>query len=127
MKARGGAKNFEMRRTLDDLSPLEQKLCRTFAARVRERCGPHVQELRVFGSRARGGSHRNSDLDVWVLLDEAPRERCDELTDLATDLTLECGLPFAVAPLIMAQEHYQHLRDRERLIVTELERDGIPL
>jgi len=116
-----------MSRTLADLSPLEQELCRTFAARARACCGKHLQDVRVFGSRARGAARRDSDLDVWVLLDEAPRERCDEITDLATDLTLERGLPFAVAPLIMSQRRYQELRDRERLIVTELERDGIPL
>jgi hypothetical protein len=48
----------------------ERTLLAAFAAAVRQRFGSRVRALQVFGSRARGDSHADSDIDVFVASDK---------------------------------------------------------
>jgi predicted nucleotidyltransferase len=109
------------------LSPLEQEAAMEFARRTRDTFGHRAKELRIFGSRARGEAREDSDLDIWVLLDEAPTVDRDAVSDLAYDLYLEMDLPFIISPRIMSAGQYGKLRSLERLLPKEIERDGIPL
>ena len=53
---------------LAELTPLENRLLAEFAARVRALTGTRLERIAVFGSRIRGGSRADSDLDVAVFL-----------------------------------------------------------
>lgn len=57
-----------------------------FAAGLRERFGPRLLAIRLFGSYARGEAHEESDVDCLVLLDRADRDDDCAVTDLAADL-----------------------------------------
>ena len=45
-----------------------------FLAGVRERFGPRVAEIRLFGSYARGDATADSDVDCLVLLDQVDQD-----------------------------------------------------
>ncbi len=53
---------------LAQLTPLENALLVDFAGRVRSLAGARFERIAVFGSRARGGSGADSDLDAAVFL-----------------------------------------------------------
>jgi len=53
---------------LAQLTPLENALLADFSGRVRALAGARLARIAVFGSRARGGSRPDSDLDVAVFL-----------------------------------------------------------
>lgn len=53
---------------LAQLTPLENSLLADFAGRVRALAGPRLARVVVFGSRIRGGSRSDSDLDVAVFV-----------------------------------------------------------
>ena len=53
---------------LPQLTPLENALLADFAGRVRALAGGRFERIAVFGSRARGGSDADSDLDAAVFL-----------------------------------------------------------
>ena len=53
---------------LAQLTPLENALLADFAGRVRALAGERFERIAVFGSRARGGSSADSDLDAAVFL-----------------------------------------------------------
>lgn len=113
-------------RTLERLSPQERRLAEEFARRVRRRFGDRLLEMRVFGSRARGEAHEESDLDIWVLLDRAGWDELKQVSGIATDFVLEQELP-VIAPLVMGRDQYERLVSLERLLTREIARDGIPL
>ncbi|HVR29051.1 MAG TPA: nucleotidyltransferase domain-containing protein, partial [Thermoanaerobaculia bacterium] len=50
------------------VSPLLARALSELAAKLRERFGAAVVDLRLFGSVARGESHEGSDVDVAVVL-----------------------------------------------------------
>jgi antitoxin ChpS len=87
--------------------------------RVAERFGDRAK-LVLFGSRARGEGHEESDLDVLVWLDGASRAERREVIDLAFDVEQAFGL--AVSPLV---------RDPSTplgaALAAEIARDGVPL
>jgi len=113
--------------TLDALSPLEEKAARDFSLRVREKFGPRVVDMRIFGSRARRDAREESDMDIWVLLDVASLEDRGAVSDIAVDVHLEMVLSFFISPRVMSVEQFEKLRSLERLLPEEIERDGIPL
>ncbi len=53
---------------LAQLTPLENALLAEFSERVRALAGARLERIVVFGSRARGGSRADSDLDVAVFV-----------------------------------------------------------
>lgn len=71
------------------LSTQEQKAVDEFKRRVISALGPQVLSFTLFGSRARGEGHEESDLDILVLLRQQNRQAHDMVIDLASDLYLE--------------------------------------
>ena len=81
-----------------------------FARRVRDRFGPRVREVVLYGSQARGDQGDDSDIDVF---------------DLAADVSLEHDVTLqAFAPL--PAEHEFLVRNECR-IVLDIAAEGIAL
>ncbi|RLF88086.1 nucleotidyltransferase domain-containing protein [Thermococci archaeon] len=59
---------------------------------IRRAFGDRVKEIIVFGSRARGDSTPESDLDVLVVVDEIRSTDWDTVGKLSAELTLRLGI-----------------------------------
>ena len=72
----------------------------------------------LFGSRARGTASAASDVDVALLMTDAPKTLDDLQLDVAADLERELGLPIDVVVLNRAPSDLIHrvLRDGELLV-----------
>ncbi|EEB73259.1 nucleotidyltransferase family protein [Thermococcus sp. AM4] len=64
----------------------------TVGKKVKEAFGDRVEEVVIFGSRARGDAKPESDLDVLVVLDKIEPEDWDRAGELSAGLTLELGI-----------------------------------
>jgi predicted nucleotidyltransferase len=92
---------------------------------VRERFGARVHELQLFGSRARGQGDEDSDLDVLVVIEDVISTEARDVAHFCGDLLTEHDV--IVAPLVLSTARFAELRQRERLIAREIERDGVQL
>jgi len=82
-------------------------------------------DLRLFGSKARGDSHSESDIDVLVVL-----ENCDWATEKAVyDLCLDVGFDHHVfiAPLLYSRADYESSLTRATDIYESVAREGVPV
>lgn len=98
-----------------------------FGQLVRERLGPQLVEVRVFGSRARGDYGPESDLDVFVMVDGDEGACLRPVVAAATEVMREQELPYSIAPLVMSRAHFQELRRRELRIARDIVEEGVPL
>jgi predicted nucleotidyltransferase len=107
------------------LTAAERRAVDAFCARVRVRFGARVHLLTLFGSRARGDAHPESDIDLCVVVDGLTWQERREVWAIAGDILSEHDV--LVSALPMSTEHMNHLRARERAIAEDIAKDGIPL
>ena len=107
------------------LGQSERQALLELAAWLRSRFGPRLADLRLFGSRARGEGHEESDVDVLVAVD-------DLTSDERMAIWFESGhlqerFEVTVSTFTLPTERWRQLVSQGRLIAREIERDGIPL
>lgn len=107
------------------LSASEVAAIREFVAAARAMLGPELEELRLFGSRARGEGHRHSDIDLALVVSPAGRAQRHRIYDLAFDVGLRHGVE--LAPLVIEAARLRELAAQERLIARDIAAEGIPL
>lgn len=92
---------------------------------LRALLGDRLVRLVLFGSRARGDYRSDSDMDVaMVVRDLAPALK-KGILDLIAELELKHDTPLSV--LVLSEDQFNHLKQRERRIALDIEREGIPL
>jgi predicted nucleotidyltransferase len=105
--------------------PRVRRALAELAAALRQRWGDELVALRLFGSRARGQADAASDVDVAVVLERAGwAEKC-AVIDLAADVGLAHDL--LLSPTVFDRETYERWRRQARPLVSDIEREGIPL
>ena len=117
-----------IRRKLEDanwLSSIEREAVLRFKEMVSVLAGMHVDQIILFGSRARGEGHEESDLDLAVILAEEEGSHWRRIVDVATELTLDYEYRIRVSPLILSRAKLLNLWERERAIAEAIITEGI--
>ena len=73
--------------------PCDDPVLKQFRAALDEMYGERIERVVLFGSRARGDAHEDSDYDVAVFLRDMTDRfaEMDRLADLGTDILNETG------------------------------------
>jgi uncharacterized protein len=103
--------------------PSDDPILRHIRTSVRAIYGDRIERLVLFGSRARGDAHADSDYDIAVFLEDLT-DRWREfrrLADLRTEILAETGAFLEARPFRAGS-----YRDRPPLL-HEIRRDGVDL
>lgn len=84
-----------------------------------------VEELYLYGSRARGDHRPDSDYDVFVVLRESTRDTIDTLYDAVVEAVCESGS--LVSLKIVSREQFRRLVAEGNPLVANVLQDGVPL
>ncbi|MFQ6079813.1 MAG: nucleotidyltransferase domain-containing protein, partial [Thermodesulfobacteriota bacterium] len=71
-----------MKKRPDYLSEAERKAIESFVKELRRKLGEEILSIRLFGSRVRGDFHRDSDIDVFILV----KKRTLDIEDMITEI-----------------------------------------
>lgn len=107
------------------LSSLERGALRAFADALRERFGPRLTKLAVFGSRARADEDEDSDIDIVVVIDAATEAEHEAVIATAAALRRHGGGYTRLSPLVLSTAEHAELVGSGRRIARDIEREGI--
>lgn len=96
-----------------------------FRQLLEQRFGPRLLGLTLFGSHARGEAGPDSDVDVLVLVDELSGAERRAIYELGGEVYVQTMV--AIAPLAMTQYEHEEMIRLERLLVQDIEREGVAL
>jgi predicted nucleotidyltransferase len=102
--------------------PADLSLPREYKRRVETAFGNRVAKMVLFGSRARGDEHEESDWDIAVFFrDEPTTQDRYRLVDLGTDVLFDTGQ--VIQPVTLALRR----QDEESYLLMAVRADGIAL
>ncbi|MEA3460067.1 MAG: nucleotidyltransferase domain-containing protein [Chloroflexota bacterium] len=78
-----------MNESLSQLHPNERSALKTFVARLGAQLTTPVREVWLFGSKARGDSEPDSDVDVLVILQDVDTRQVDAVHLIGARVSLE--------------------------------------
>jgi len=106
----------------------ERRVVERFASRLKDELGNDLRGLWLYGSRARGAAHPESDVDLLVIADGGR----DRYGRIAGDLSEEAAIaegesPFNYSVHVHDPEWLQDRRAIESFFIQEVDRDKIVL
>ncbi|MBI4771486.1 MAG: nucleotidyltransferase domain-containing protein [Chloroflexi bacterium] len=97
-----------------------------FVARLQAELGNRVQQVILYGSRARNEGDAESDADVLVVLDTVDRTADDTIVEAAFQVTMKYD-SVVLSPVAWSLARYEQNRTDRLLFFRNLEQDGIEL
>ena len=107
------------------LPPTTSAAVAEFSARVRACFGPRLAHLVLFGSHARGEAREDSDVDLLIVIDDLTGVDAHEIDVIVGDILTSTDV--LLSPLLLSAARLAELRSRERRLVAEIDREGIPV
>lgn len=109
----------------DNLTRRERAAIQAFLHRLHQVYSQVVQRTMLFGSKARGDSGPDSDIDILIIVDDESWPLRDAISTIAARVSLEYGV--LIGPRVIGQERWQRMV-RERFSLCEnVDRESIPL
>ena len=107
------------------LEESERAAILAFSESVHDFLGADLCHLWLFGSKARGDSHRHSDLDLLIVLRHLDPERRGVIRRLGARVSLDHDT--LINTHIYEKERWDYLAHYQDTLWREIERDGISL
>lgn len=106
------------------LQPNEQQAVSRFLDLLHQQLRDRVQQVVLFGSKARGDSSAWSDIDVLIVVDQEDWRLSHAIGDLAADVSLECDV--LLGPRVIGQERWERMKQRGFGLYQNVAAEGIP-
>lgn len=106
-----------------NLSSEEDKALRDFKHRLKSRCGDELIAIKLFGSRARGDVHSESDIDLLVVFERRTGRLEDLLVEVICDILNIHGIYFEVVSY--SRQEYEQSKRQQWPFVLNLEKEAV--
>lgn len=106
---------------LGRLPEADQRDIKTFRDALRAEFGQRLRDIRLFGSKARGEWHEESDIDVLVLIDGCSWSDRDWVLRAASSISL------GIMPAVFDHESYHASRSRATGFYEEMRQESVRL
>jgi predicted nucleotidyltransferase len=103
----------------------ERAALSALVTRLREQYGDQLLRVVLFGSKARGDSDSESDLDVLILVNDGDWRFQDAVALVAFDPMIEYGV--VLSPLVVNAADYRWWQEHHAPIYRNVSREGIEL
>lgn len=108
------------------LTIVEQQALTEFIYLLQKQFPDVLQSVILFGSKARGDSTPESDIDVLIIVDSDDWRLHTQIRYLAVDISLKYDL-FELSPRIWSVAHLQKMAEMEAMLYLNIRQDGVNL
>jgi len=112
-------------RPLAFLPERDRRAVEAFVERVWQTYSKRVQQIILFGSKARGDSHAHSDIDVLLIANEEDWRFRHAISGIAADVSLACDV--LIGPRVIGQERWARMCRHRFTFCENVQADGIEL
>lgn len=105
------------------LSPSELKAIKEFKEKISQNY--FVADFKLFGSKARGDSNKDSDIDILVVLQKVSEEVKDKIYDLVNEILFKYGIDLSVK--IFPKKKYDYLNGIPSVFMQFIQKEAISL
>lgn len=110
---------------LSYLTENERKAIEEFKRKITQRLVGEILELKLFGSKARGDSKKDSDIDILLVLKSVSKEKENSIIDLTVEILLKYGID--ISPHIYSKKEYSYLNKLPSIFMQILQREAFSL
>jgi len=107
------------------LTQQEQAALRAFLRRLCDNWAQILEEITLFGSKARGDSGPDSDIDVLIIVEEENWTLRDAISRIAAQVSLEYDV--LINPHVIGRERWQRMGQERFSLYENVLREGVPL
>lgn len=112
---------------LEYLHPIEQQALAEFVHELQKQFDGLVRSVLLFGSKARGDSTPDSDLDILIVVDSDDWQLHKQICYLAVDICLKYDYKLDLSPRIWGKSHFREMKELQTSLYRNIQRDGIDL
>lgn len=109
------------------LQPEEKKVISEYIDLIRKRFPDKVSEIILFGSKARGDSHGESDIDILIVIDTEDKKIRREIQDLCWDVMFDNDFKAFISPVIFFKKEYGQYKKWNSSFLYNVSKEGISL
>jgi predicted nucleotidyltransferase len=113
------------RERLQHLTPKEKLALQEYLNRLRQEYGRDVLSVKLYGSKARGDYHEDSDLDLFVRIGQDNRQTYAKMYLIASDIELKYDLILGM--MLVGPTHHSLMRRLGEPLYRNVQREGIEL
>lgn len=110
---------------IEGLSREERSAVAEFAARLRDRLPHEIDAIHLYGSKARGSAHKESDIDILILVKERTAAIDESVIEITCDILNEFDI--FIETVTMTSFDWSKATSSQFPFALNVERDGIQL
>jgi predicted nucleotidyltransferase len=110
---------------LRHLTAKEKLALQEYLERLRQEYGREVLSIKLYGSKARGDHHEDSDLDLLVRVRQDNRQAYAKMYLIASDVELKYDLILGM--MLVGPTHYDLMRRLGEPLYRNVQREGVEL
>lgn len=114
-----------MKKELKYLNKTEREVIYSFAKELREKLGDEILSIWLFGSKAKGAFHKDSDIDVFILVKEKTPVIHNKLAEITANYDIEYSLPLSTVLYDLFE--YRKNKELGSFFFENVEKEGIVL
>lgn len=109
------------------LRPEEKKVVDEYINLIRECFPDKVNEIIIFGSKARGDSHGESDIDILLVIDTDDKKIKRKISDLCWDAMFNNDFKAFISPVIFFKKEHEQYKKWNSSFLYNVSKEGIKL